>query len=336
MNTVSFPGFGIGEFTMKEIAISIGENINIRWYGILITLGMVLAILYAYFKTKKEGISLDDLLDIGIFTIVFGIIGARTYYVLTDGLANYVVYQGDKFKLWDTIYNIIAIWNGGIAIYGGLIAGSLAIFFVCRHKKINPLKAFDAIAPGVMIAQAIGRWGNFVNGEAYGYEVTEDSLLYIFRMGLLPNIESSKVMHYFHPTFLYESVWNIIGFIIINIVYSKKKKFDGQIFLMYVTWYGFGRMFIEGLRTDSLYVGVFRISQVVGFCCFAIGTALLIYGFIKAKKVACEGQDYAPVYPNFFSKNKQSPASDASDDHKENENKDNNDTTKEEDLKNDN
>ena len=156
-----------------------------------------------------------------------------------------------------------------------------------------------------MIAQALGRWGNFVNGEAYGYEVTEDSLLYVFRMGLVPNIESSKVMHYFHPTFLYESVWNIVGFIILNIIYSKNKKFDGQIFLMYITWYGFGRMFIEGLRTDSLYVGVFRISQIVGFCCFAIGTALLIYVIIKAKKKAYENQDYVSVYPNLNRKNKQ-------------------------------
>ena len=131
MNTVSFPGLGIGEFTMKEVAISLGENINIRWYGIFITLGMLLAITYAYFKTKKEGILLDDLLDIGIFTIIFGIIGARIYYVLTDGLSNYAVYSGSKLKLGATLYNIVAIWNGGIAIYGALIAGVLTIYFVC-------------------------------------------------------------------------------------------------------------------------------------------------------------------------------------------------------------
>lgn len=308
MTTVSFPGLGIGEFTMSEVAFSIDffgllkNPIEIRWYGLLITIGIVLAILYALKRTKDEGISADDLLDMGIFTIIFGIIGARTYYVLTYGISNFVVKDSEgSLKLWDTFVSIIGIWNGGIAIYGALIAGGLTIYLVCRHKKINFLKAFDAISPAVMIGQILGRWGNFVNGEAYGYEVKAGDFLYTFRMGLIPNIESATKIHFFHPTFLYESLWNLIGFLLINWLY-KKKKFDGQVFLMYATWYGFGRMFIEGLRTDSLYIGVFRISQIVGFCCFIGGAVLLFLGFKKAKKVALESADYEPVYKSFVKK----------------------------------
>lgn len=301
MTTVSFPGIGIGEFTMNEIALAFnlfGLAVEIRWYGILITLGILLAIVYALFRSKHEGIIVDDLLDIGIFAIIAGIIGARLYYVLTYGVGNFI--DTTSGTLWLRIYNsfvnIIAVWSGGIAIYGAVIGGALAVYLVCRRKKINFLKAFDAIAPGVMIGQIIGRWGNFVNGEAYGGAVREDSFLYFMRMGLVPNMDSYTRMYYYHPTFLYESLWNLLGFIIINALY-KKKKFDGQVFLMYVTWYGFGRMFIEGLRTDSLYVGVFRISQVVGFCCFTVGSALIFMGMRNAKKRRLEHSDYVPVYP---------------------------------------
>ncbi|MGI6167768.1 MAG: prolipoprotein diacylglyceryl transferase [Eubacteriales bacterium] len=308
MTTVSFPGLGIGEFSMNPTAFDFtlfGRHIEIRWYGILIATGFVLAILYAVWRARGEGIILDDLLDIGIFTIIFGIIGARLFYVLTYGVSNFVVKTGTgdtaRVDVWRTFVRLIATWEGGLAIYGGIIAGTLTIFIVCRRKKINVLKAFDAIAPGVMIGQIIGRWGNFVNGEAYGYEVPASSPLYAFRMGLLPNIDSSTVMHYYHPTFLYESLWNLLGFILINIFY-KKKKFNGQIALSYFIWYGFGRMFIEGLRTDSLYVGVFRISQVIGFVCFIVGSALMVGGLLKAKKAAYEAADYEPVYPLFHQK----------------------------------
>lgn len=308
MTTVSFPGLGIGEFTMNKVAFSFslfGSQIEVRWYGILITIGIILAILYASKRSKDEGIIIDDLLDMGIFAIISGVIGARIYYVLTYGVSNFIVREGAgsaaKVNVWKTFVSLIAVWNGGIAIYGAIIGGAIAVFFVCRHKKIKVMKAFDVIGPAVMIGQILGRWGNFVNGEAYGYEVEKGSLLYPFRMGLLPNIESSTVMHYFHPTFFYESLWNLIGFAIISLLY-KRKKFDGQVFLMYITWYGFGRMFIEGLRTDSLYIGVFRISQVVGFCCFITGCALIINGIVKARKAACELASYEPVYPGLKSR----------------------------------
>ncbi len=303
---VSFPGLGIEEFTLNKIAFTIPlfGGIEVRWYGIIITLGIILAFVYSYYRSKYEKVILDDLLDIAIFTVPTAIIGARLYYVLTT------LGQGR----YHSFYDLIAIWNGGIAIYGAIIAGALTIYFVCRYKKIEFLKVFDMVSPAVMIGQILGRWGNFFNGEAYGYQLKEGSLLYFIRMGLLPNIDSSSKMYYYHPTFLYESLWNLLGFIIINALY-KKKKFNGQIFLMYITWYGFGRMFIEGLRTDSLYIGVFRVSQLVGFCCFAIGLTLLILGIVKANKKKLEAEAYTAVYDK--SRSNQTDASVQSESHKE-------------------
>jgi len=283
--TISFPGIGIDNFTVDKVIFSAGI-FEVRWYGFIITLGMVLAFFYAIYRAKQEKISFDDMLDVAIFTIIFGVIGARLYYVLTT------LNEG----LYKSFIDVIAIWNGGLAIYGGIIGGAIAVYVVCRIKKLSFFKVTDTIVPGVLIGQILGRWGNFFNGEAYGYEVLESSPLYFIRMGLIPNIESSTVMHYFHPTFLYESLWNLVGFILINSLY-KKKKFDGQVFFMYISWYGFGRMFIEGLRTDSLYVGVFRISQVVGFLCFIIGAAAIAYGITKSRKLQLQGDDsYCGVY----------------------------------------
>ena len=286
MITVSFPGLGIESFDVNPVAFTLFDKIEVRWYGLIITLGIILAFSYCVYRCKQESISFDDLLDIAIFTVIFGIIGARLYYVLTSL---------DKY---DSFWEMIAIWEGGLAIYGALIAGAITIVIAAHYKKIPFMKLFDAAAPGVMIAQALGRWGNFFNGEAYGEEVLEGSLLYFARMGLIPNIESYTQMHYFHPTFLYESLWNIVGFIIINAIF-RKKKFDGQIFYMYISWYGFGRMFIEGLRTDSLYVGVFRISQVVGFACFVVGTIMLVINLMKCRRQRLTAMEYDAAYPQF-------------------------------------
>ena len=283
MIKVSFPGIGIDTMEISRAAFTIFGR-EIRWYALIITTGIILAFFYALYRSKQEGICEDDLLDMAIFAIPCSVIGARAYYVLTSL---------DEFH---TFGEMLAIWNGGIAIYGAIIAGAITICAVCKYKKIKVMKAFDMAAPAVMIGQILGRWGNFFNGEAYGAEVLQSSPLYFIRMGLAPNIKSYSTMHYFHPTFLYESVWNLIGFIIINALY-KKKKFDGQVFLMYITWYGFGRMFIEGLRTDSLYVGVFRISQVVGFVCFIVGAILLIYNLTKARRAAITAGDYEAAYP---------------------------------------
>ena len=274
MVNISFPGLGIETFTVNPIAFSlpIFGGISVRWYGLIITCGIVLAFIYSAYRAKQEGILFDDLLDIGIFTVIFAVIGARAYYVLTS------------LDRYDSFYEAIAIWEGGIAIYGAIIAGALTIWLCCRKKKIPPLKMMDAVAPAVMIGQILGRWGNFFNGEAHGGVVEEGSPLYFIRMGLYPNdVEGVLGMAYVHPTFLYESLWNLLGFLLINFLY-KKKRFDGQVVLMYATWYGFGRMWIEGLRTDSLMVGPFRISQLVGLFCFIAGAALLTYFLLKARK----------------------------------------------------
>ncbi len=289
MVNISFPGLGIETFKLDSIAftIPIFGGIEIRWYGIIITLGIIIAFTYAVLRAKQAGISFDDMLDMTIFTVLIGIVGARLYYVLTSL---------DKY---DSFYDVIAIWEGGLAIYGGLIAGGITVVVICIIKKISFFKVADATAPGVMIAQALGRWGNFFNGEAYGSQILEESPLHFIRMGIYPHeLEGVHGMAYVHPTFLYESLWNILGFALINIFY-KKRKFDGQVFYTYVAWYGFGRMLIEGLRTDSLYVGVFRISQVVGFICFVVGTLMLVLGLLKARRAALTAKDYDPAYPKF-------------------------------------
>ena len=270
MVTVSFPGLGIGEFSFNKVAFTLFGSIEVRWYGIIMVTGIILAFLYAYKRSKIEGVSFDDLLDYAIFTVLSGIVGARLYYVITSG---------QKY----TFGEIFAIWNGGIAIYGAIIGGAASLLAVSLYKKIKWQKAFDMVSLGVMIGQIVGRWGNFFNGEAFGESPAPDSLLYFMRMELRHGNWSNTYVC--QPTFLYESLWNLVGFLIINSFY-KKKKYDGQIFLMYITWYGFGRMLIEGLRTDSLMVGSFRISQVVAFLCFITGTILLITLGIRAKKQA--------------------------------------------------
>ena len=269
--TIAFPGLGIGEFTVSRVAFSLFGK-DIYWYGVIISIGMVMAFLHAYWRSKEEKVKKDDLLDLTIFIILFGVLGARLYYVATTWSSGQ----------YHNIVDVFAIWNGGLAIYGGIIAGGLAIVGVCLVKKINVCRVLDMVAPGVMLAQSIGRWANFINGEAFGYEVASGSPLYFLRMGVTSDFAGME-MHYYHPTFLYESLWNLVGFVLITALY-RKKKFHGQNFLAYVAWYGFGRMFIEGLRTDSLYVGPFRISQVVGVACFVIGGGLLIAGLILAKK----------------------------------------------------
>ena len=286
MVTISFPGLGIEPFTVNPVAFTIPlfGGIEVRWYGLIITMGIILAFTYCAYRAKQEGVDFDNLLDIALFTIPLSVVGARLYYVLTS------------LDQYDSLWEAIDIRGGGLAIYGAVIAGACTIYGVCRYKKIPPLKMMDAVAPGVMIGQILGRWGNFFNGEAYGSRIL-GGILYPFRMGLLPNVESRVEMYYFHPTFLYESLWNLVGFILIHFLY-KKKKFDGQVVLMYITWYGFGRMFIEGLRVDSLYIfGVFRISQVIGFLCFVIGSILLTFNLMKARRKALTEQDYTPSYP---------------------------------------
>lgn len=287
---ISFPGIGIDWFSVDKIAFSIG-SISVRWYGIILTLGIICGVLYAMFRAKKnEGIPSEDVLDYAIWVVLIAVIGARLYYVLTT------LKTEDGGWRYDGLLDAIAIWKGGIAIYGAIIGGALGVLLVSKFKKYDKakiIKVCDMVAPGVMLGQLIGRWGNFVNGEAHGVATSENFFLRMGLQGAADEYYTQPV--YVHPTFLYESLWNLIGFVLINLLY-KHKKFDGQILLSYLAWYGFGRMFIEGLRTDSLYIGVFRISQVIGFLCFVICTTLLVYLLVRQKRKEMDKEAYVSVY----------------------------------------
>ncbi len=288
---VGFPGLGIEALELNKIAFSLFGVAEVRWYGIFITLGIVLAFLYAMWRGKKnEGVSVDDVIDVGIFLVLFGIIGARLYYVLTT-------LDSGHYK---TFLDVIAIWNGGIAIYGAVIGGALAILAVTKFKRIGTLKFCDMVVPGLILAQAIGRWGNFFNGEAHGAIIGETTVLDLFGFEwtlpsgegtlfhtLRMHLNGTEGWNYYHPTFLYESVWNLAGFVLLTLFY-RHKKFNGQVMLTYFVWYGLGRTFIEGLRTDSLYIPgtTLRISQCVGAACVLIGGALLIALSIRYRKRA--------------------------------------------------
>lgn len=284
MYEISFPGLGIDGFTIKSVAFTIFGK-DIMWYGILICIGMILAYLYAYSRAKFEGVKTDDLLDLGFFVILFGIVGARLYYVLFAPTS--FVATGGSFweNIGDTIVNVVSIWNGGLAIFGGILAGFVTALVVAKIKKIHFPVILDILAPSVMIGQIIGRWGNFMNAEAYGSETTVPWRMGIKRISADELYTSSIEVH---PTFLYESLWNLIGFILISIFY-KKKKFNGQVFYFYMIWYGLGRAVIEGLRSDSLYIAGnenLRVSQILAAAACVAGIVFMTVGFMKLKKKA--------------------------------------------------
>ena len=286
-NTIGFPIFGI-EVTVNETAFTL-FGMKIQWYGIILTIGIVLGFLYFYRRTVKiDKIPENDILNIALFTIPIAIIGARIVYVLTCD---------DKFE---TFWDVINIRNGGIAVYGSIFFGILTMFVYCRIKKIPFLRIMDAAAPAEMIGQIIGRWGNFMNGEAYGYSANVAE--WPLRMTIVEKRYTDGVLTYTgdmitaHPTFLYESLWNLLGFILISIAYKHKKK-DGQIFLQYLAWYGLGRGLIEFLRTDSLH-GLFgeKLFVVVGLSSFVICSVLLVLMLKKAKKEENELAQYKALY----------------------------------------
>lgn len=280
MTYVSFPGFGIEPFHMDRVAFSIGK-LDVYWYGVIITVGMILAVLYALYHAKIERVKSDDIIDLALALIICGVIGARLYYVLMK-LDTYIVTGGTFWEnLRDTVLGMINIPGGGLAIYGGIIGGFLAGIVVARRKHIRFPIIADIAGPSVIVGQIVGRFGNFINVEAYGSATTLP-----WRMGIHLSYdggESFVSSIFVHPTFLYESLWNLVGLVLITVFY-KKKKFHGQMFLFYMVWYGFGRMLIEGLRTDSLYIGPLRVSQWVGGITFVVGVVLMIIGIRKTKK----------------------------------------------------
>ena len=259
--TISFPFFGIEIDPIRVLEIG---PLNLHIYGLLIGLGLMLAVLYGWRRSKQFGIKVDDITDGVLWIVPFAIICARAYYCIFEW----------KEQFASDPISVLYIWNGGLAIYGGIIGAVVGVAVFCWFKKIKLPALLDLVLLGFLIGQSIGRWGNFFNREAFGAE-TE----IFIRMGLLDS--RTGVTTYHHPTFLYESLWNAAGFVILHFL-SKKRQYDGQIALGYVLWYGLGRTFIEGLRTDSLYWGDFRVSQVLaGATAIAAAVALFALSIRK-------------------------------------------------------
>lgn len=252
---ISFPNLGI-TVDPDPVAFTIFGK-DIYWYGIIIAAGFLLAVLYMMLRAKEFGVTDDDVLDIVLWAAPIGVICARLYYC---------VFYWDLYR--DNPISALYIWEGGLAIYGGVIGGALALLVVAKVKKLPAAVMLDLAAMAVMIGQICGRWGNFMNREAHG-AVTDC----FFKMGL---VEANGQTVYYHPTFLYESVWNLTGFVVLHFL-SKKRKFDGQMFLAYLAWYGAGRMVIEGLRTDSLWLGPVRVSQLLAAVTMLLSLGILLY-----------------------------------------------------------
>ena len=260
MSHVEFPGLG-WSFDINSTAFSIG-SFEIKWYGLLIATGFLLAVIYAMVMCKKMNINRSRLLDTIIVGLIAGVIGARLYYV--------IFYPGDKF-IKDPI-SIFYIHEGGLGIYGGIIGALLVGGLFAKFRKQNVLAVLDIGVLGFLIGQAIGRWGNFVNQEAFG-EPTSLPWGMVSENTLAVSPDSPV-----HPCFFYESMWCVLGFIVLHIFTSKFRQYDGQTFLLYLIWYGTGRFFIEALRTDSLYVPYLpiKVSQLVAVVTILAGIVLLI------------------------------------------------------------
>lgn len=289
----------------KEFSVSNTLNLGfatVRWYGAIIAFGFLLAVLFGGRIAYKWKINLDKMIDVLLYGTIGGILGARLYYV--------------AFK-WDYygqhLSDIFKIWEGGLAIYGGIIGGILAAFIVCKIEKLNFFNLLDMVSMSLLIGQGIGRWGNYANQEAFGsitnknWGMMSDTVAeYVSRNASyfgLDNVDNVKQYIadnnlFVHPTFFYESVWCILGFFVLYIIMKKRRKFSGQLFLCYGVWYGFGRMVLEGLRSDSLYIGntSIRVSQLLSAVLMLVSLVLLISLYIKFTKhpKPIEGIDFFP------------------------------------------
>ncbi len=283
---VYFTGIDRG-FTVSSILAQFnlfGNDVTIRWYGAIIAFGFLLAVLFGGRTAYKWKMSLDKMIDVLIYGTIFAIIGARLYYC---------IFEWDRYK--DNPLEIFAIWNGGLAIYGGIIGGIAAAFVVCKIRKLNFYNLLDIAGMSLLIGQGIGRWGNFANQEAFGTNTdlpwgmwSKKTALYIMdhqdvfaEKGITMDPDLPV-----HPTFLYESIWCIVGFFVLFFITKKLRIFSGQTFLCYGIWYGTGRTIIEGFRTDSLYVGdtTIRVSQLLSFAIVMVCLVMLIVLTVKYKK----------------------------------------------------
>ena len=284
MTTVNFGGVLDPWFSVNinPVAFEIG-GIAVRWYGIFIGIGMILAVMYACRYAKQFGVDGDRMIDVAVLSILIGVLGARLYYVLFN-LGEY-----KNASLWD----ILNIRDGGLAIYGGIICGLLSAWGLCKWRKIKVLPMLDLGAIGFLIGQGLGRWGNFTNQEAFGcntdlpwgmYSLRTNHYLTMHRLELLEQGIVVNPAQMVHPCFLYEFLWCLLGFLLIHFVVRKRRQYDGQILLLYIFWYGLGRFWIESLRTDSLMWGPYRISQLIaGVCVFVAG--ILLWSFRKRRSV---------------------------------------------------
>ena len=284
---ISFPGlFGDWSFNPDPIAVHIGHGIY--WYGIILAIGLLAGLVLCMKQAKRYGLTEDNVLDMVLWAVPSCIIGARLYYV---------IFYLDLYRNADGSLNwgeMVAVWDGGLAIYGAVIAGAIVAFFYTRHKKIKMGAMTDLAVMGLLLGQCIGRWANFINREAFGAETTLPWRMcgtsiaeYLLQSGYVDQAGYEAVLSGalgVHPTFFYESMWNLAGLFLVYQIGKRWRKYDGECFLFYLCWYGLGRAWIEGLRTDSLYffgLELFgmpiRVSQMVAVVCFLAAGALLLY-----------------------------------------------------------
>ena len=254
----------------NPIMFSIG-NFSVRYYSFFILIGILIAIFLIIREGKRFNINKDDLFDVAFWTIIIGIIGARLYYVIF----NLELYSPEPLS-------ILYVWEGGLAIHGGIIFGSITLFLTCKKKKLDFIRILDISVVPMLLAQAIGRWGNFFNSEAHGIVTSLEHLKDMH----IPNFIINGMYiegFYYLPTFLYESLWCVLGFIIIFFLRRLKYIKKGMPTCFYLIWYSIGRLYIESLRTDSLMMGGFRVAQIVSIIMFLTGFVYLIYLFRKEK-----------------------------------------------------
>ena len=257
-SAISFPWLGLEVNPGRGFDLG---PLTINFYGLVIACGLLLAVWYGMKRAKTFGFTEDDILDGVLWVTPFAIACARAYYC---------IFSWESYA--DNLISVLYIWEGGLAIYGGVLGALVGVAVFCLIKKIKIAALLDVVLLGFLIGQSLGRWGNFMNREAFGAETVS-----FLRMGLLNS--STGIVTFVHPTFLYESAWNALGFVILHFL-SKRRRYDGQIALSYAAWYGLGRAFIEGLRTDSLWWGPFRVSQLLAaVSCFAAVIALLVLSF---------------------------------------------------------